>query len=67
MPSALARYCYHFGYRLRAAVTLWLLAGGAAASTLPEVRVQAGALAQTADRATYVGTAASSTATGLVL
>ena len=67
MPSALAHHCHHFGYCLRAAVTLWLLAGGAAASTLPEVRVQAGALAQTEDRAAYMGTAASSTATGLAL
>ena len=67
MPSALAHHCHHFGYRLRAAATLWLLAGGAAACTLPEVRVQAGALAQTEDRAAYMGTAASSTATGLAL
>ena len=67
MPSALAHHCHHFGYRLRVAVTLWLLAGGAAASTLPEVRVQAGALAPTEDRAAYMGTAASSTATGLAL
>ena len=62
MPYPLA--CHRF----RAAAALLLLAGAAAATTLPETRVQADAPAETEDRATYLGTAATSTtATGLPL
>ncbi len=61
MPYRLACHC------LRAAAALLLLAGAAAATPLPEIRVQADAPAETEDRATYLGTAASATATGLPL